>query len=112
MALAHDTTNSAWTGLAADTKPVTLAHIGETFYESDTGKTYAFTGKGTGGWSLIGYVPTAPVAVAALPAAAAALQGARAFVTDANAATFLTTVAAGGANKVPVVCDGTVWKIG
>jgi hypothetical protein len=50
--------------------------------------------------------------VAALPAAAAGMQGARAMVTDANAATFGTTAAAGGANIVPVWCDGTVWKIG
>jgi hypothetical protein len=34
------------------------------------------------------------------------------FVTDANATTFATTVAAGGANNVPVVCNGTNWIIG
>lgn len=39
-------------------------------------------------------------------------EGHRAFVTDANATTFASTVAAGGANKVPVYRDGTVWKIG
>ena len=33
--------------------------------------------------------------------------GARSFVTDATATTFLSTVAGGGANKVPVVSDGT-----
>lgn len=47
--------------------------------------------------------------VATLPAGSA---GMRTSVTDANATTFLTTVAAGGANKVPVVHDGTSWKIG
>lgn len=51
-------------------------------------------------------------AVAALPAAATAGAGARAFVNDANATTFNSVVAAGGANFVPVFCDGTDWKIG
>lgn len=50
--------------------------------------------------------------VSQLPAAGAANKGARAFVTDANATTFLSTVAAGGANVVPVFSDGTNWKIG
>lgn len=48
--------------------------------------------------------------VAALPAAGTA--GRRAFVTDANAASFGTTVVGGGANKVPVWDDGTNWRIG
>jgi hypothetical protein len=47
-----------------------------------------------------------------LPAAGTAGAGARNFVTDANAATFNTVVAAGGSNKVPVFSDGTSWRIG
>jgi hypothetical protein len=58
------------------------------------------------------YVRTTATTVAALPAAATAAAGARAFVTDATATTFLSTVAGGGANKVPVVSDGTNWLIG
>ena len=53
--------------------------------------------------------------VAALPAAAAGYTGARWFVTDSNAAMTAgigAVVAAGGANKVPVFCDGTNWRIG
>lgn len=46
--------------------------------------------------------------VATLPTPAA---GMRAYVTDANATTFMSTVAAGGANVVPVFYDGTNWKI-
>lgn len=49
--------------------------------------------------------------VASLPAAAG-LTGFRAFVTDANATTFASVVAGGGANGVPVYCDGTNWRIG
>lgn len=49
--------------------------------------------------------------VGALPTAVGK-QGVRCFVTDANATTFLSTVAAGGSNKVPVVSDGTNWLIG
>lgn len=66
---------------------------------------------GTGSARL--FVPvTGSTTVASLPAAATAGAGARAFVTDATATTFLSTVAGGGANKVPVVSDGTNWLIG
>lgn len=58
------------------------------------------------------YVKTGSTTVAGLPSASTAGSGARAFVTDANATTFLSTVAGGGANKVPVVSDGTNWIIG
>ena len=47
--------------------------------------------------------------VATLPATPA--TGSRAHVTDANATTFLSTVAAGGANVVPVFYDGANWVI-
>lgn len=54
--------------------------------------------------------------VANLPAAAAAYKGFRATVSDANAAytsaNVGATVAAGGANQVPVFCNGTNWVIG
>jgi hypothetical protein len=50
--------------------------------------------------------------VAALVAAATAGAGARAVVTDANATTFHSVVAGGGANVVPVFSDGTNWRIG
>lgn len=50
------------------------------------------------------------VAVASLPAAGTA--GRRRFVNDANATTFASVVAGGGANVVPVYDDGTNWRIG
>lgn len=50
-------------------------------------------------------------AVANLPPAAD-WQNGRAFVTDANATTFASIVAGGGANKVPVYSDGSNWRIG
>lgn len=50
--------------------------------------------------------------VAGLPAAATAGQGARRLVTDANATTFNSVVAGGGANIVPVFSNGTTWRIG
>lgn len=53
---------------------------------------------------------TTPKTVATLPAAGHV--GARNFVTDANATTFASVVAGGGANKVPVYDDGTNWRIG
>ena len=60
------------------------------------------------------YVKTTAVAVAALPAASSC-AGARATVTDSNAtltAGIGAVVAAGGANVVPVFCDGAAWRIG
>lgn len=59
-----------------------------------------------------GYVKTGVFTVGTLPAAAAAGNGARAMVTDANATTFLSIVAGGGANIVPVVSNATNWLIG
>ena len=47
-----------------------------------------------------------------LPSASTVGAGSRAFVTDANATTFHSTVASGGANKVSVISDGTIWLIG
>ena len=50
--------------------------------------------------------------VSGLPSAASVGAGARAFVTDATASTFATTVAGGGSINVPVYSDGTNWKVG
>lgn len=60
-------------------------------------------------------VKLTPTIVASLTAAATAGIGATAFVTDANATFILglgLTVVGGGANKVPVYCDGTNWIVG
>lgn len=58
------------------------------------------------------YVKVSAVAVASLPSAVTAGAGARATVSDANATTFNSVVAGGGANTVPVFSDGTNWRIG
>ena len=53
--------------------------------------------------------------VGTLPVAAAIILGARATVSDASvvaAGNYGTIVATGGANVVPVYCDGTNWRIG
>lgn len=68
--------------------------------------------KVTNGSIGAGVIQTPALTVATLPAAATAGAGARSFVTDATATTFLSTVAGGGVNKVPVVSDGTNWLIG
>ena len=47
--------------------------------------------------------------VATLPTG---VTGMRAHVTDANATTYLSTVAGGGSNTVPVFYNGTNWVIG
>jgi hypothetical protein len=57
-------------------------------------------------------VQTTPVTYVQLPTAVNAGAGARAFITDGSSTTFAATVAGGGANKVPVYSDGTVWKVG
>lgn len=61
--------------------------------------------------ALNALVKHAGVPVASLPAATAGLQGYRGYVTDASATTFYSTVAGGGANIVPVFCNGTSWVI-
>jgi hypothetical protein len=58
------------------------------------------------------YVRTEATTVASLVAAGTAGAGARSYVTDANATTYLSVVAGGGSNKVPVFSDGTNWLIG
>jgi len=50
--------------------------------------------------------------VATLPSAATSGIGARSFVSDALLPTFGSTVAGGGAVKIPVYSDGTNWKVG
>lgn len=50
--------------------------------------------------------------VADLPTGVDVGFGARTFVTDANATTFRSVVAGGGANTVPVYWDGADWRIG
>lgn len=47
-----------------------------------------------------------------LPSAVISGVGSRSFVTDSSVNAFNTTVAGGGANKVPVFSDGTNWKVG
>jgi len=56
-----------------------------------------------------GTVKTKEYTVATLPSGE---QGMRAHVTDANATTFYSTVAGGGANVVPVFYNGSDWVIG
>jgi hypothetical protein len=59
-----------------------------------------------------GPIRHATYTVATLPSASAVGAGTRAAVTDANATTFNSVVAGGGANFVPVISDGTNWRIG
>lgn len=64
------------------------------------------------GLAVEGVVKTLTYTVATLPAAGTVGAGSRAAVTDANATTFNSTVAGGGANFVPVISNGTNWLIG
>jgi len=60
-----------------------------------------------------GIIPALTVyTVATLPSAATSGIGARAFVSDALAPVFGSTVTTGGAVKTPVYSDGTNWKVG
>ncbi len=59
-----------------------------------------------------GFLLTATVLTSNLPTPVAALKGARSFVSNASAATFASTFNSGGANNVPVYCDGTNWRVG
>jgi hypothetical protein len=59
-----------------------------------------------------GFVRVAAVTVANLPSPVTAGAGARAVVSDANATTFNSVVAGGGANILPVFSTGSAWRIG
>jgi hypothetical protein len=56
--------------------------------------------------------PLTNYTVATLPFASVSGKGARAFVTDALAPVFGSTVVTGGAVAVPVYSDGINWKVG
>jgi hypothetical protein len=63
----------------------------------------------------VAFVRLNGVVVASLPACSATYQGARGTVTNASqtfTAGIGAIVAGGGANIVPVFCDGTNWRIG
>jgi hypothetical protein len=62
--------------------------------------------------TVAGYVKVEAVTVANLPSPVTAGAGARATVSDANATTFNSVVAGGGANILPVFSDGMDWRIG
>jgi hypothetical protein len=68
-----------------------------------------FTGAAGG---LTSHIKVPAVAVGSLPSATTAGVGARAFVNDALAPVFGSTVATGGAVAVPVYSDGSAWKVG
>jgi hypothetical protein len=57
-------------------------------------------------------VKTITSTVANLPSASVVGAGTRAFVTDATATTYGSTVAGSGSNPVPVFSNGTNWLIG
>jgi hypothetical protein len=65
--------------------------------------------------TLSNYLKVTTKTVANLPSVSVAGAGARAAVTDATqtlTAGIGTIVSGGGANVVPVFCDGTNWRIG
>jgi hypothetical protein len=87
--------------IADDVGDVKIGYSGTAVTIVNDTKTWSFTDDGVTG------APT--FTVVGLPTGAA---GQRAFVTDANATTFASIVAGGGANGVPVYHDGTNWRIG
>lgn len=105
-----DSSNYVRASLAATSTTVTLA--AETAGTGADNIDVTLTPAGTGVVASGSPIKTQSTTVASLMSAATAGSGARAFVTDATATTFLSTVAGGGANKVPVVSDGTNWLIG
>jgi hypothetical protein len=68
-----------------------------------------FTGAAAG---LTSHIKVPAVAVSALPLAATAGVGARAFVNDATAPVFGSAVTGGGAVAVPVYSTGSAWNVG
>ena len=105
-----DSSNYVRASLGATSTTVTLA--AETAGTGADNIDVTLTPAGTGVVASGSPIKTQSTTVSGLMSAATAGAGARAFVTDATATTFLSTVAGGGSNKVPVVSDGTNWLIG
>jgi hypothetical protein len=116
----RDVKNKLWSAYSvSNTAPESALDgtIGSTVQFADGRWYWKSTAAGTlTGWLLRsaanGEPVTPPQTVGALGTCAPANQGQRSFVTDANSAVFGAGAVAGGANKVPVVCDGTTWVIG
>jgi hypothetical protein len=100
------------TGANIVSADATSIRFGDTL-NPDANDTYNL-GSGSLGWAIMFAHRFKNIAttVASLPSASSAGAGARMFVTDANATTFASVVAGGGANGVPVYSDGTNWRIG
>ena len=106
-------------GVLANTSIVT----GATFQKIQTPNTFARVDAG-GNITTPGFIETgvqaadpgtviiSPGTVSGLPTCQADNEGDRRSVTDATAITFLSVVAGGGSNHVPVFCDGNSWRIG
>jgi hypothetical protein len=98
------------------TNAVATAHPEVAAVGSDTNVNLVIKAKGTGVIDAQSIFRMPSFTVAGLPTAATAGTGARAMVTDATqtfaSANFGTTPTGGGANRVPVTSDGTVWRIG
>lgn len=105
-------TNAGHTLLNTSTDNGVLTVGGDVMPEADNTRSVGSSSFRFANGFFGGYVRTGSYVVSALPSAATAGAGARAFVTDATATTFASTVAGGGANKVPVVSDGTNWIVG
>ena len=76
------------------------------------GDNVVLTGDGLGNWRTLssGNGSAQSTTFAGLPASPYKSQ--RAFITDSNTVVFLAVAAAGGANNVPVVYNGTNWVVG
>ena len=101
-----------WTGITASPAGITDGYC---YYAgaNDATNKWSFYGEaGAGKAEVLDGVQTGVVAVGSLPTPSAAIQGLRMMVNNATVTTFASVVAAGGANIVPVYCDGTNWRIG
>jgi hypothetical protein len=63
------------------------------------------------GQNSFGGVQLTPKRYADLPLCSSATEGLHRWITDANTATWGATAAAGGAQHVGVVCNGTNWTV-
>lgn len=86
---------------------------GDIFLDNSRDMLWLYYDDGVSGWAVIAApssTTTGERTVAQLPAAG--FPGRRSYVTDANSTTFLATAVGGGANKVPVIDNGSAWVIG
>ena len=101
---------TVWTSVPVNSASFKFKWYGNTTEVANLDGTGVF--QTAGSISTAGIVKSGVYTTSTIPAAATAGAGARAFVTDADSATFKAAYVGGSGNAVPVFSDGSAWYVG